>query len=149
MPNDPTKCYFCTTEAMSKGENEDRESIITIISNASDNDDIGAEIKSPTPVRVTSERKRRTYICSYCQKVFGSSHNLKRHIMIHTGKMYRINVSTIFLRVECILGEKPYRCTECDKTFREFNCLQKHFRVHTGEKPYKVCISHMVIEKLF
>lgn len=42
---------------------------------------------SPSPVLQRSDgNNKRSFVCSYCQRVFGSSSNLKRHIMIHTGE---------------------------------------------------------------
>lgn len=58
------------------------------------------------------ENNKRAYICEVCDRIFGSSHNLKRHVMIHT-------------------GEKPFKCNICGKCFREFSTLKKHHVTHT------------------
>lgn len=127
MPNDHTKCYFCTTESNGNAteqvnNTESVDAAIIPFNTIPVKDDVEKVTKMITTNTVlTSGRKRRNYICSYCDKVFGSSHNLKRHVMIHT-------------------NEKPYYCEECGKSFRELNCLKKHFRIHTGEKPYRMFI---------
>lgn len=57
------------------------------------------------------EGNKRAYICTFCDRVFGSSSNLKRHVMIHT-------------------GEKPYDCNVCNRAFRELSTLRKHQATH-------------------
>lgn len=54
---------------------------------------------------------KKAFVCTYCDRVFGSSSNLKRHIMIHT-------------------GEKPFTCNICQRSFREMSTLKKHSFTH-------------------
>lgn len=54
---------------------------------------------------------KKAFVCNYCDRVFGSSSNLKRHIMIHT-------------------GEKPFTCNVCQRSFREMSTLKKHSFTH-------------------
>lgn len=54
---------------------------------------------------------KKSFLCKYCDRAFGSSSNLKRHIMIHT-------------------GEKPFTCSECKRPFREMSTLRKHLVTH-------------------
>lgn len=70
------------------------------------------KIRNPDIPRL--EGNKRAYICTFCDRIFGSSSNLKRHIMIHT-------------------GEKPYTCNVCNRPFRELSTLRKHQATHTAE----------------
>lgn len=64
MPDDPTKCSkCCKKEVQYQAEN--------------------ILIRDASIPRL--EGNKRAYICSVCDRIFGSSHNLKRHHMIHTG----------------------------------------------------------------
>lgn len=54
---------------------------------------------------------KKAFVCNYCDRSFGSSSNLKRHIMIHT-------------------GEKPFTCKICQRSFREMSTLKKHSFTH-------------------
>lgn len=60
--------------------------------------------------RLDSNNKK-SFVCNYCDRAFGSSSNLKRHIMIHT-------------------GEKPFTCKVCQRSFREMSTLKKHSFTH-------------------
>lgn len=60
---------------------------------------------------------KRTFPCSFCDRVFTQKANLMVHERIHT-------------------GERPYVCSLCSKAFRTSVSLRVHQRVHTGEKPY-------------
>ena len=54
------------------------------------------------------QAKKRLFHCSFCQKAFQTSTNLKTHVRIHT-------------------GEVP-----CKKRFSQLGNLKKHERIHTG-----------------
>lgn len=60
---------------------------------------------------------KKSFICKYCDRSFGSSSNLKRHIMIHT-------------------GEKPFTCSECSRPFREMSTLKKHLITHRRQNGF-------------
>lgn len=62
------------------------------------------------------ENNKKAYVCNHCDRIFGSSSNLKRHIMIHT-------------------GEKPFKCEICLRSFRELSTLKKHLVTHRNSKP--------------
>lgn len=84
-----TKCTLCeSTEAAQKSHELAMEQIIPRI-----------------------DGNKKAFVCNYCDRVFGSSSNLKRHIMIHT-------------------GEKPYTCKICQRNFREMSTLKKHSFTH-------------------
>lgn len=57
--------------------------------------------------KLYSNSSNRKYKCSYCERTFGWSTDLKRHILIHT-------------------GEKPFKCLSCDAAFTRKFLLQKH-----------------------
>ncbi|KAG5887736.1 hypothetical protein JTB14_003897 [Gonioctena quinquepunctata] len=62
----------------------------------------------------------RKYQCTICEKKFGWSTDLKRHILIHT-------------------GERPFRCDMCTSSFTRNFLLQKHQRkVHSAETKLEI-----------
>ena len=67
---------------------------------------------------LASESKKRIFRCSFCQKAFQNSGNLKSHERIHT-------------------GEVPFECNTCKKRFKTKGELKQHERIHTGEKPFE------------
>ncbi|KAG4072807.1 hypothetical protein HA402_009630 [Bradysia odoriphaga] len=108
MPDDPTKCSkCCKKEVQYQAEN--------II------------IRDASIPRL--EGNKRAYICSVCDRIFGSSHNLKRHHMIHT-------------------GEKPYKCdwVGCPKYFRELSTLRKHRGTHSKALEYIAYVKQPLFE---
>ncbi len=56
-------------------------------------------------------------MCSYCNKRFNKSGDLKTHERIH-------------------MCEKPYKCSHCNKRFNMSGDLKIHKRIHTGEKRF-------------
>ncbi|CAH0392985.1 unnamed protein product [Bemisia tabaci] len=78
---------------------------------------------APKPVEkskfVTEKRGKSTrkYPCHLCEKVFGWSTDLKRHVLIHT-------------------GERPFKCKVCLASFTRNFLLQKHqSKIHPCSKP--------------
>lgn len=61
---------------------------------------------------------KKSFECNFCSRGFGSSSNLKRHVMIHT-------------------GEKPFTCTECRRPFREMSTLKKHLITHRRQNGFQ------------
>ncbi|XP_009561526.2 zinc finger protein SNAI3 [Cuculus canorus] len=60
-------------------------------------------------------RRRRSFQCRHCARVYTNLSALKLHIRTHT---------------------LPYLCRLCGKAFSRPWLLQGHIRTHTGEKPY-------------
>lgn len=60
---------------------------------------------------------KKSFVCKYCDRAFGSSSNLKRHVMIHT-------------------GEKPFKCNDCGRPFREMSTLKKHLITHRKQNGF-------------
>jgi len=58
----------------------------------------------------------KKYVCTYCNKRFGWSTDLKRHILTHT-------------------GERPFQCQLCGATFTRNFLLQKHvLKLHSNNQ---------------
>lgn len=92
-----TKCVSCEKLGSSKQYQE------TI------SDDLGP--------RIDGGNSKKAFVCKYCDRAFGSSSNLKRHVMIHT-------------------GEKPFTCSECKRPFREMSTLKKHLITHRKQNGF-------------
>ena len=57
--------------------------------------------------------------CLECNKSFGESVALRKHMVTHT-------------------GEKLHKCAECNKSFSDAYNLQRHILNHSGERLYSV-----------
>lgn len=63
-------------------------------------------------------KKKKVFVCQYCNKEFQGSALLAVHQRTHT-------------------GERPYPCDMCPKRFPSSGAMKKHRRKHTGERPYE------------
>lgn len=77
-----------------------------------------------TKPRIDANR-RKSFVCKFCSRKFGSSSNLKRHEMIHT-------------------GEKPFNCLECNRPFREMSTLKKHLITHRKQNGFQLNSSSII-----
>ncbi|XP_035854697.1 zinc finger protein 135-like [Sander lucioperca] len=91
----------------------------------------------------------KTFSCSECGKIFGTSKNLKRHMRTHKGEKAfscsecgkRFGWKTSLERhMITHTGEKPFSCSVCQKTFTAKGSLKAHMRIHTGEKPFSCSV---------
>ncbi|KAL8561080.1 hypothetical protein ACOMHN_031024 [Nucella lapillus] len=53
------------------------------------------------------------YRCTLCDRVFGDSSHLKRHLLSHS-------------------GEKPFVCASCGRAYADSHTLKDHMQVHSG-----------------
>ena len=59
--------------------------------------------------------QQRKYVCPFCDRRFGWSTDLKRHVILHT-------------------GERPFKCEKCQTTFTRKFLLQNHMkRMHIDQ----------------
>uniref|UniRef100_UPI00358E6D37 uncharacterized protein n=1 Tax=Myxine glutinosa TaxID=7769 RepID=UPI00358E6D37 len=59
--------------------------------------------------------RKKQFTCKVCQKRFGSSTSIQRHVRIHT-------------------GERPYTCNVCGKGFIQSTDCRIHKQIHMGEQ---------------
>ncbi|XP_033749417.1 zinc finger protein 585B-like [Pecten maximus] len=89
------------------------------------------------------------YQCTYCDKLFANSGNLKRHQTEHCEKtfsnkvIHSINKPKNGKKVIKKSPEKEFHCPKCSKSFSRRCDLSLHARVHAGVKDYvcEICSS--------
>ncbi|XP_071455149.1 zinc finger protein 722-like [Hetaerina americana] len=101
------------------------------------------------------ESDAMTYKCTICARAFSLKHNLKRHMVVHTGeKPHKCKIclkgfnhkQTLESHMLTHSGARPHECKICAKTFTLKQHLKDHVRIHTGEDLHKceVCLKTFV-----
>ena len=75
----------------------------------SPNSKVAFKVRGKTHEVDVDKYEQRKYVCNYCQRRFGWSTDLKRHIILHT-------------------GERPFQCKFCPVAFTRKFLLQNHMK---------------------
>ena len=89
---------------------------------------------------------KKEFICSLCQKSFGTNASLQKHRIVHNEESkydsFQSDKQVIKQFVDpkthhiSHTGEKHFKCSLCQKSFSLSVQLNKHMVVHTGAKEY-------------
>lgn len=103
-----TKCQLTRTQQLSKVKtNSSRKGKPSSLNETNGNDSV------QNCSNDVVQKQRKKYQCEVCQKEFGYSNDLRKHLRIH-------------------LDERPFSCTQCNKTFRQAGCLKNHIACQHG-----------------
>lgn len=95
--------------------------------------------------------ERKYLICEYCQKGFPKKGNLRKHMIVHIPKPYRVQYTChicamTFDRQNNLIRHvnnhdptKHATCQFCKKTFRK-EYMSDHLKTHTNERPYQCSV---------
>ena len=132
---------------LKNGPNTDMDNTMTIKKNVNSNED--GKIKRR---KKSANKCKASHMCNYCEKVFRSNSDAKRHEVSHTktkhhcceecGKQFSYKSDMLRHRdtqhSEDSNLKRSVTCSECGKTFTNKTNLVIHERTHTGNKPF-VC----------
>ncbi|XP_055550442.1 zinc finger protein 436-like [Wyeomyia smithii] len=103
-------------------------------------DSFEADYESCNRTVKTSEKKSTNKQCEYCDKIFGRSTHLRRHLLTHTKeKHFNCKIcSKAFSRSDHLAihestfhsQERPFACELCEKSFKRM----EHLRTHVESK---------------
>jgi len=93
---------------------------------------------------------QRQIVCEVCNKRFMQPCNLKKHMLVHTGKhpfsckvCKKMFTHACYLKAHMVVhtGERPFSCDVCGKKYKQSSTLYKHMYTHAAECPScsKVC----------
>lgn len=89
-----------------------------------------AAVKKPAVVKSPQKSKKGSHDCAECGKSFFQAHNLRLHVITHT-------------------GERPYACDVCPKTYAHSWDLSKHKISHNNVASFRctICLKMFKTEK--
>lgn len=107
-----TKCHLTRKRQLLRTKTDSSPKTEKSLSSKTESD-TNDDIQNRLNVDDVAQKQRRKYQCEVCQKEFGYSNDLRKHLRIH-------------------LDERPFSCTQCDKTFRQAGCLKNHIACQHG-----------------
>lgn len=109
-----SKCQLTRKSQLSKTKSHSSRTSEQTLSNGNDS------AQNHSNVDDVIQKQRKNYQCEVCQKQFGYSNDLRKHLRIH-------------------LDERPFSCTQCNKTFRQAGCLKNHIACQHGTDTSFTC----------
>ena len=92
-----------------------------------------------------TQSRQNAHCCTQCEKSFGRTKNLKRHMLTHSGvKAHTCSeCKKSFGRAEHLKThmithsrERAYNCVQCQKSFGQAAHLKRHMLTHSGVKAH-------------